>query len=68
MVDVEDPLLGRIEVINSAFRYTNAASGVQGPAPTLGQHNADVLQTVLGYTPEQIRTLQASGVLRQEAI
>ncbi|MCZ6872373.1 MAG: CoA transferase [bacterium] len=66
--EVDDPILGRIEVINSAFRYANAASGVQGPAPMLGQHNADVLQTVLGYTPEQIRTLQASGVLRQEAI
>jgi crotonobetainyl-CoA:carnitine CoA-transferase CaiB-like acyl-CoA transferase len=65
--EVDDPLLGRIEVINSAFRYSNAASGVQGPAPMLGQHNAEVLQTILGYTPDQIQTLQASSVLRQES-
>jgi crotonobetainyl-CoA:carnitine CoA-transferase CaiB-like acyl-CoA transferase len=66
--EVDDPLLGRIEIINSAFRYTNATAGVQGPAPMLGQHNDDVLRTVLGYSAEQIHTLQARGVLRQASI
>ena len=68
VVDVEDPLLGRIEVINSAFRYTNAASGVRGPAPMLGEHNTAVLRTVLGYNSEQIQSLQTRGVLREEPI
>lgn len=66
--EVEDPLLGRIEIINSAFRYTNATAGVQGPAPMLGQHNVDVLRTTLGYSDGQIHALQARGVLRQASI
>lgn len=66
--EVEDPLLGRIEIINSAFRYTNATAGVRGPAPMLGQHNDDVLRTTLGYNPEQIHALQARNILRQASI
>jgi crotonobetainyl-CoA:carnitine CoA-transferase CaiB-like acyl-CoA transferase len=66
VVDVDDPLLGHIEVINSAFRYRNATSGVRGPAPLLGEHNAAVLENLLGYTPDRIKTLQENGVLRVE--
>ncbi len=66
VVDVDDPLLGRIEVINSAFRYKNATSGVRGPAPLLGAHNVEMLEHLLGYTPERIQALQESGVLRAE--
>jgi formyl-CoA transferase len=65
VVNVEDPVLGRIEVINSAFRYTHATSGVQGPAPLLGEHNDEVLR-LLGYSPAQIQSLQERGVLRME--
>jgi crotonobetainyl-CoA:carnitine CoA-transferase CaiB-like acyl-CoA transferase len=53
-------------VINSAFRYANATSGVRGPAPRLGEHNADVLTKLLGYSDARLRSLQASGVLRAE--
>jgi crotonobetainyl-CoA:carnitine CoA-transferase CaiB-like acyl-CoA transferase len=66
VVDVDDPLLGRIEVINSAFRYRHATSGVRGPAPLLGADNAAVLENLLGYTPDRIHALQAIGVLRAE--
>jgi crotonobetainyl-CoA:carnitine CoA-transferase CaiB-like acyl-CoA transferase len=65
-VTVDDPVMGPVDQINSAFRYTNADSGVSAPAPTLGQHNADVLRRDLGYDEDDIHRLQEQGVLRSE--
>ncbi|MCB1742394.1 MAG: CoA transferase [Gammaproteobacteria bacterium] len=67
VVDVEDPVLGPIKVINSAFCYAEASSGVRGPAPHLGQHNAEVLAGVLGYDEARIDALRISGVLKSSA-
>jgi crotonobetainyl-CoA:carnitine CoA-transferase CaiB-like acyl-CoA transferase len=35
-------------------------------APLLGEHNAQVLREHLGYSDEQIRRLQAEGILHSE--
>jgi len=63
---VDDPVLGRIEVLNSAIKYRHAAVGVKAPAPMLGEHNASVLRDVLGYDDARIEALRGSGVLRSE--
>lgn len=67
-VTVEDPLLGPIETVNSAFKYANARSGVSGPAPMLGEHNEAVLREELGYDDARIARLKMGKVLRQERI
>ena len=63
VVEVEDPVLGAMGVINSAFRYASARSGVRGPAPRLGEHNASVLRDLAGYTSAQIEDLAGAGVI-----
>jgi CoA:oxalate CoA-transferase len=68
IVTVDDPLLGAHEQVNSAFKYENVASGVRGPAPMLGQHNAEVLRQELGYDDDRITRLNTTAVLRQERI
>jgi crotonobetainyl-CoA:carnitine CoA-transferase CaiB-like acyl-CoA transferase len=65
---VDDPMLGETEIINSAFRYANAESGVRGPAPMLGQHNREILVDVLGYDDAQVKDLEDRAVLRYERI
>ena len=63
---VDDPLLGRIDVISSAVKYSNSSAEVRGHAPTLGEHNDAVLSGLLGYSAERIAALAAQGVLKSE--
>jgi len=67
-VQVEDPILGPHDQINSAFKYENAESGVRGPAPMLGEHNAEVLRNELGYDEGRIAELSSQAVLKQDRI
>jgi crotonobetainyl-CoA:carnitine CoA-transferase CaiB-like acyl-CoA transferase len=67
-VTVDDPLLGQTELVNSAFRYSNAGSGVTGPAPLLGGHNDEILREELGYDDDRIETLKAASILRAQRI
>ncbi len=64
ITEVDDPVLGRIEVVNSSIKYLNSDVRVRGPAPMLGEHNADVLREVLGYSSEKIAALRDNGVLQ----
>lgn len=66
LAEVDDPVLGRIEVVNSSIKYANGTAAVRGYAPTLGEHNEDVLRRVLGYTDERIAALRDKGLLRSE--
>ena len=65
---VDDPVLGRIDVINTAAKFSDASVGVSAPAPTLGEHNSSVLSDLLGYDAQKIAALTSAGVLRTEAI
>ncbi len=65
---VDDPILGRIDVVNSAPKFSNASVGVRGHAPKLGEHNESVLKQLLEYDNGKIAALAASGVLKYEAI
>ena len=62
--EVDDPVLGRIDVVNSSIKYANSEARVRGPAPMLGEHNAEVLAEVLGYSKERIATLREKCVLQ----
>jgi crotonobetainyl-CoA:carnitine CoA-transferase CaiB-like acyl-CoA transferase len=64
ITEVDDPVLGRIDVVNASIKYLNGEARVRGPAPMLGEHNADVLGEVLGYAKDRIAALRDKGVLQ----
>ena len=64
VVEVDDPVLGRVPQINSAFKYRASDSGVSGPAPMLGEHNRTVLKERLNFSDEQVDALEHAGVLK----
>ena len=62
-VEVEHPTHGAITVEGSHFRLSRTPAKFARSAPTLGQDNQYVLETLLGYSTERIGELVAEGVL-----
>ena len=48
IIDVDDRAGGLRPVVQSPYRFSDAESGVQGPAPWKGEHNVPVLRDWLG--------------------
>ncbi len=66
---VEHPTLGPFPGLRTSgvpFRLAGARVGFTGPAPRLGEHTAQVLTEVAGYSAEQLAVLQQTGVLGEE--
>ncbi len=61
--EVDDPLNGRARLSTVPMRFSGGPGRFHTtPAPTLGQHNHEVL-TALGLTPAEIADLEADGVI-----
>ncbi|MCL4291570.1 MAG: CoA transferase [Acidimicrobiia bacterium] len=63
IVTVDDPDLGTIRDLAAPFKLPDSPGGPTGPAPRLGQHNAEVYGTELGLAPDEIDGLAAGGVI-----
>lgn len=66
VAEVDDRGGGRRRVVQSPYRFSDADSGVRGPAPYRGEHNASVLGDWLGLGAEEVGRLAAAGVLQAE--
>jgi benzylsuccinate CoA-transferase BbsF subunit len=60
---LEHPEVGVRTHTGIPWLLTNAANGVQAPAPLLGQHTDQVMRAVLGYSDQDIVRLKEEGVL-----
>ena len=60
---VHDPVIGEFKVHGAPFQFVGEDNTVPMLAPTLGQHNEDILTRHLGYSAAQLRELEAAGVL-----
>jgi CoA:oxalate CoA-transferase len=63
---VEHPALGPSDELRTCgvpLRMSGSQVGFSRPAPRLGEHTAEVLSEVVGYSPEQQRELRRSGVI-----
>ena len=63
-VQLPHPLHGTTTIEGSRFRLSRTPARIARAAPTLGQDNQNVLETILGYSPERIAALTAADVLR----
>jgi crotonobetainyl-CoA:carnitine CoA-transferase CaiB-like acyl-CoA transferase len=45
-------------------RYSKTPAGLRRHAPSFGEHTDEVLQDLLGKSPEQIKSLRQLGVVR----
>ncbi|HVF33654.1 MAG TPA: CoA transferase [Acidimicrobiales bacterium] len=66
--DAEHPLAGRYKAIPPPVRFSRTpASATRRPAPTIGQHNREVLVEV-GLSEADVDALEAAGVLRTDRV
>jgi len=60
---IHDRILGDIEVPGFALRFSEFPQMLDLQAPTLGEHNEEILTKWLGYTSDEVRGLESRGVL-----
>ncbi len=66
IVEMDDRDGGTRPVTQSPYRFSNAKSGVRGPAPHRGEHNAAVLKEWLHKSDAAIEALLAAQILQAE--
>ena len=65
-VPLEHPRFGRVGDVYGTgvpIRFSDARTGLDQPAPELGQHNDYVYGELLGYSPGRIAELKEKGVI-----
>ena len=60
---MERPVVGELPHPAPPYRVGEAPFDIDSPAPTLGQHNREILREVLGYGDAEIDALIAEGIM-----
>ena len=61
--DVPHPRLGKVTMIDTPVKLSRTPGGAELPSPDLGEHTAQVLMEMLGFTEEQIASLREEGAI-----
>ncbi len=64
-IPMVQPFLGPVTMYGSPLKFSETPATIRGYAPFLGEHNREVLSTVLGYSEEEIDTLYKEDVIYQ---
>jgi CoA:oxalate CoA-transferase len=60
---MHDQKLGEIDLPGFPLKFSAFPENLELEAPTLGQHNREILERYLGYPADRIAELQRSGAL-----
>ncbi|MBB5502398.1 CaiB/BaiF CoA-transferase family protein [Paraburkholderia sp. MM5384-R2] len=62
VIEQDHPRFGKLRLPNLPFRFSDCDTSIREVGPDLGQHNAEVAQS-LGFDAAQIDAMQTQGVL-----
>jgi len=63
ILDLERPGVGRVKTIGFPLFMSETPGRLNRTAPCRGQHSAEILHDMLGYSEDRIGELQAKGVV-----
>lgn len=63
IVKVNHPSLGEVTTSGFPIKFSRTPGDLEGPAPLLGEHNEEVLTTLLGYSKEDVAKLKKESVI-----
>ena len=63
IIETEHITAGKVRSPQFPIKLSKSPADSSKPAPTLGQHNEEVLVNLLGYTKEQVDDLRKSGAI-----
>ena len=64
--DVDVPKRGKVKVLNTPFRFSHTESGLRGNFPRLGEHNNEILTSLLDYSAEELAQLREERIIYSE--
>jgi CoA:oxalate CoA-transferase len=62
---INDRFLGDVDIPGFPLRFSEFPGHLRLEAPTLGEHNSEILRECLGYPDARIRALEAEGILHR---
>ncbi len=65
--EVDHPTAGKVKISSPWVWFSRTPSGKPTPAPLRGQHNHEVLRSVLGLSESEIAALERKGVVEPPA-
>ncbi len=65
LVEQDHPVLGKVQLANLPYHFSDCDTTIKTAAPLLGQHNREIAAR-LGYSQEQIEAMVQEGVLYAE--
>jgi crotonobetainyl-CoA:carnitine CoA-transferase CaiB-like acyl-CoA transferase len=61
--EVEHPIAGKLKYAGAPYKLSETPWKMANPAPTLGQHNEDILCGWLGYSKEELASMRSCEVI-----
>jgi len=61
--EIEHPEMGKVKCPTASYRFSETPWRVERPAPTLGEHNKEILVERLGYTKDDLVRMRAAGII-----
>ena len=62
-VDIAHPALGTLKYPGAPFEMSKTPWAARSPAPTLGQHNKEIIGKKLGHTREELAQMRADSII-----
>jgi crotonobetainyl-CoA:carnitine CoA-transferase CaiB-like acyl-CoA transferase len=63
IVEIDHPKAGKMRVPNFPIKLSESPGEITRPAPILGEHNDEILSTLLRYSEEEIARLREDRVI-----